>query len=204
MRLPPQPRVLIVDDSVVVRRILALAVSQMPELSRAAVEQAADGAEALERLQAHPFDLVLCDIRMPLVDGYELLRVARTELGLTIPIVLISTMGRKQDVQRGMDAGATAYILKPLSPHHIKLALRELLDAPGGRERPVLPRVLAQAQRVPDHHQHRHRADARDEAAGLARDVVGEVPEGREVDAERARRGSRRRSPAGTAATARR
>ncbi len=130
MDLPAQPRVLIVDDSVVVRRILALAVSQMPQLSRAAVEQAADGAEALARLRQERFDLVLCDVRMPEVDGYELLRVARGDLGLTIPIVLISTMGKQQDVQRGLDAGATAYILKPLSPHHIKLALRELLDAP--------------------------------------------------------------------------
>lgn len=132
MRLSAQPRVLIVDDSIVVRRILALAVSQMPELSRAAVEQAADGGEALERLKHARFDLVLSDIRMPGVDGYELLRVARTELGLTTPIVLISTMGRKEDVQRGMDAGATAYILKPLSPHHIKIALRELFQEPAG------------------------------------------------------------------------
>ena len=130
MHLSAQPRVLIVDDSIVVRRILALSVSQMPELSRATVEQAADGAEALERLRRTPFDLVLCDIRMPLVDGYELLRVARTELGLTMPIVIISTMGREQDVQRGMDAGATAYVLKPLSPHDIKRALRQVLDAP--------------------------------------------------------------------------
>jgi CheY-like chemotaxis protein len=132
MHLSAQPRVLIVDDSIVVRRILALSVSQMPELSRATVEQAADGAEALERLRRTPFDLVLCDIRMPLVDGYELLRVARTELGLTMPIVIISTMGREQDVQRGMDAGATAYVLKPLSPHDIKRALRQVLDAPAG------------------------------------------------------------------------
>lgn len=129
MRLSPLPRVLIVDDSIVVRRILALAVTQMPELSRAVIEQAADGGEALERLRQAPFDLVLSDIRMPGVDGYELLRVARTEMGLTTPIVLISTMGRKEDVQRGMAAGATAYILKPLSPHHIKVALRELFAA---------------------------------------------------------------------------
>ena len=64
------------------------------------------------------------------MDGLELLRVARGQLGLTIPIVLISTLGREEDVQAGLDAGATAYILKPLSPHHIKVALRELLDAP--------------------------------------------------------------------------
>jgi DNA-binding response OmpR family regulator len=64
------------------------------------------------------------------VDGFELLRIARREMGLTIPIVLISTLGREEDVRRGMEAGATAYILKPLSPHHIKVALRELLASP--------------------------------------------------------------------------
>jgi CheY-like chemotaxis protein len=131
MRLPRRPRLLIVDDSIVVRRILALTCSQMPELAYAQVEEAGNGAVALKNLEQAPFDLVLSDIRMPLVDGFELLRVARTEMGLTIPIVLISTLGREEDVKRGMDAGATAYILKPLSPHHIKVALRELFDGPG-------------------------------------------------------------------------
>jgi two-component system chemotaxis response regulator CheY len=130
MRLPAQPRVLIVDDSIVVRRILALAVTQLPELAHATVDQAEDGAVALQRLAGTAYDLVLCDIRMPSTDGYELLRVARTEMRLTVPIVLISTMGRQEDVERGLAAGATAYILKPLSPHEIKRALRALLDAP--------------------------------------------------------------------------
>ncbi len=130
MRLPAQPRVLIVDDSIVVRRILALAVTQLPELAHATVDQAEDGAVALQRLAGTAYDLVLCDIRMPSTDGFELLRVARTEMRLTVPIVLISTMGRQEDVERGLAAGATAYILKPLSPHEINRALRALLDAP--------------------------------------------------------------------------
>jgi CheY-like chemotaxis protein len=129
MRLPRKPRVLIVDDSIVVRRILALTISQIPELVFSEVDEAGNGAVALKKLEQAPYDLVLSDIRMPLVDGFELLRVARTEMGLQIPIILISTLGREEDVKRGMDAGATAYILKPLSPHHIKVALRELLDA---------------------------------------------------------------------------
>jgi CheY-like chemotaxis protein len=130
MRLPRRPRLLIVDDSIVVRRVLALTVSQVPELALAEIEEAGNGAIALKKLAQKSYDLVLSDIRMPYVDGFELLRVARREMGLTIPIVLISTLGREEDVRRGLDAGATAYILKPLSPHHIKLALRELLDAP--------------------------------------------------------------------------
>jgi CheY-like chemotaxis protein len=131
MRLPRHPRILIVDDSIVVRRILAFTVSQMHELWGATVEEAGNGAIALKKLAQSPFDLVLSDIRMPYVDGFEMLRVARTEMGLTIPIVLISTLGTAADVRRGMEAGATAYILKPLSPHHIKVALRELLESGG-------------------------------------------------------------------------
>ncbi len=130
MRLPRHPRLLIVDDSIVVRRVMALTVRQLPELVGAEIDEAGNGAIALKKLAQVPYDLVLSDIRMPLVDGFELLRVARQELGLRIPIVLVSTLGREEDVQRGMEAGATAYILKPLSPHHIKMALRELIDAP--------------------------------------------------------------------------
>jgi two-component system chemotaxis response regulator CheY len=129
MRLPRKPRVLIVDDSIVVRRILALTISQIPELLFSEIDEAGNGAIALKKLEQAPYDLVLSDIRMPLVDGFELLRIARTEMKLAIPIILISTLGREEDVKRGLDAGATAYILKPLSPHHIKVALRELLDA---------------------------------------------------------------------------
>lgn len=132
MRLSDPPRVLIVDDSVVVRRILSLAVTQLPELARVRVDEAEDGAQALEKLAAETYDLVLCDIRMPAVDGFELLRVARSDRRLTMPIVIISTAGREEDVRRALEAGATAYLLKPLSPHHIKLALRALLDAPSG------------------------------------------------------------------------
>jgi PleD family two-component response regulator len=66
---------------------------------------------------------------MPLMDGLELVRRVRRDLrDVVTPIVLISTLGTPEDVQRGKEAGATDYILKPLSPHHIKAALRKLLD----------------------------------------------------------------------------
>jgi len=136
MRLPRLPRLLVVDDSAVVRRILALTIAQLPQLAEAVIDEADNGALALKMLAQTPYDLVLSDIRMPGVDGYELLRVARQELGLTTPIVVISTLGHEEDVRRGMEAGATAYILKPLSPHHIRLALRQLLDEPEPLPRP--------------------------------------------------------------------
>ena len=109
---------------------MAITVRQLPELLLAEIDEAGNGAIALRKLAQSSYDLVLSDIRMPYVDGFELLRVARREMGLRIPIVLVSTLGREEDVRRGLEAGATAYIMKPLSPYHIKVALRELLDAP--------------------------------------------------------------------------
>ena len=122
------PRVLVVDDSIVVRQVLCFTLRLLPEFFDAAIDEAGNGAIALKKLADEKYDLVLSDIRMPYVDGLELVRRARQELTLAIPIVLISTLGTEQDVQRGLAAGATAYLVKPISPHYIKQSLRELLD----------------------------------------------------------------------------
>lgn len=128
MNLPERPRVLIVDDSIVVRQVLSFTLRQLPEFQGAAIDEAGNGALALKKLAEARYDIVLADIRMPYVDGLELVRRARAELGLATPILLISTLGSKEDVERGLEAGATAYIVKPLSPHELKMALRKLLD----------------------------------------------------------------------------
>ena len=123
-----EPRVLVVDDSIVVRRILCLTLRQIPEYVRAQIDEAGNGAIALARLREHRYDLVLSDVRMPYIDGVELVRRVRGELrDAKTPIFLISTLGSEEDVQRGLNAGATAYILKPLSPHVIMKAIEEYL-----------------------------------------------------------------------------
>lgn len=128
MNLPERPRVLIVDDSIVVRQVLSFTLRQLPEFQGAVIDEAGNGALALKKLSEARYDIVLADIRMPYVDGLELVRRARAELGLATPILLISTLGSQEDVDRGLKAGATAYIVKPLSPHELKMALRKLLD----------------------------------------------------------------------------
>jgi two-component system, chemotaxis family, chemotaxis protein CheY len=121
--------VLVVDDSVVVRQVLGLTLRQLPEFLYAHIDEASNGAIALRKLAAARNDLVLSDIRMPLVDGLEFVRRVRRDLGdRRTPIVLISTLGTDEDVKRGLAAGATAYILKPLSPHIIKGWLRKFVD----------------------------------------------------------------------------
>jgi len=124
-----------VDDSTVVRRILVLTLLQMPAFRQAQIDEAGNGAIALARLKANRYDLVLSDVRMPYVDGLELVRRVRTELGDTrTPIFLISTLGSEDDVRRGLDAGATAYVAKPLSPHHIQQAIEQYLSEQGGAD----------------------------------------------------------------------
>ena len=127
-RWPPSPRVLVVDDSVVVRKVLTVTLRQLPEFLRAEIEEAANGALALKKLEAQRYDLVLSDIRMPAMDGLELLRAVRGALqDAETPFVLISTLGTEDDVQKGRQAGATGYIRKPITPHNIMTELQEIL-----------------------------------------------------------------------------
>ena len=124
------PNVLVVDDSVVVRRILVMTMHQIPEFMDAVVDEAANGALALKMMSTKQYDLVLSDIRMPFIDGLELVRRVREEMRDTVtPIILISTLGTEADIKNGLAVGATAYVIKPLSPHQIKQALRKIIDA---------------------------------------------------------------------------
>jgi CheY-like chemotaxis protein len=128
-----EPRILIVDDSKLVRKVLLMTCRQMPELLYATIDEAVDGQEALERLRDARYDLVMTDIKMPRLDGVELVRRVRQELGdHETPIVVVSTQGHDDDVERGLDAGATAYLLKPLSPYRIRVALEKLLGGAAG------------------------------------------------------------------------
>jgi two-component system, chemotaxis family, chemotaxis protein CheY len=126
---PYQPAVLVVDDSVVVRKILVMTIHQLPEFLSATVDEAGNGAIALKMMGTKRYDLVISDIRMPFIDGLELVRRVRDDLQDRVtPIVLVSTLGTEADIKNGLAVGATAYVIKPLSPHHIKLALRKIME----------------------------------------------------------------------------
>jgi two-component system, chemotaxis family, chemotaxis protein CheY len=126
---PPPPRVLVVDDSVVVRHVLTFTVRQLPGFAHAIIDEASDGAAAFEKVRRETYRFILADVRMPLMDGIELVSRIRGDLGdKQTPVVLVTTLGTEADKARGLAAGATAYVIKPLSPHHIRTALLEILD----------------------------------------------------------------------------
>jgi DNA-binding response OmpR family regulator len=102
---------------------------QLPEFLYADIDEAGNGAIALKKMETTEYDLVLSDIRMPYMDGLEFVRCVRNERrDSKTPIVLLSTLGTEADVERGLAAGADAYLLKPIAPHLIVAALRDFLD----------------------------------------------------------------------------
>lgn len=91
---------------------------------------ARNGTEALDILQDKALDLVVLDIMMPDVDGYELCRYIRTdECNKDAGIIFLSAKSQPTDVKKGMDLGADRYITKPFSTKKLMNTIRELLES---------------------------------------------------------------------------
>ncbi|MEF3273057.1 MAG: hybrid sensor histidine kinase/response regulator [Chloroflexus sp.] len=102
-------RLLVVDDSFTTRELLR----SILQSAGYDVTVAIDGADALDRLRATTYDLVVSDIEMPRVDGFSLTTRIRRELALTdLPVVLITSLASEEHRRRGLEAGAQAYIVK--------------------------------------------------------------------------------------------
>lgn len=111
--------VLIVDDSSAVRMILRRVVMHS-ELPVGSVSDACDGVEALAKMHAEQFGLVLCDVNMPNMDGIEFLEKVRADAAFqAIPIVMITTEGSAEKVTRALQLGANGYIKKPFTAEQI-------------------------------------------------------------------------------------
>jgi two-component system response regulator AtoC len=129
-------RILIVDDDEALRESLELMLSA----EGYEVVSAPDGEAALQRLEASSFDLVLCDLRMPGIDGMELLpQIARSAPGLTI--IMMSAYGTGDLAIEAMRRGAYDYLAKPFQPAEVLLAIRK------ARERERLRRANALLER---------------------------------------------------------
>ncbi|MBX7161908.1 MAG: response regulator, partial [Acidimicrobiia bacterium] len=102
------PRVLVVDDAAPIREM----VRAILEAAGFDVTTAADGVEALAGYEHETaFDAVVSDVQMPQMDGLELCAALR-ERGVTVPIVMLTSLGSDDDRRRGLDAGADAYLTK--------------------------------------------------------------------------------------------
>lgn len=115
-------KILVVDDSPVVRSFHI----NILKTSGYKAEGVADGAEALEKSLSTRYDLILCDINMPRMDGLTFIRKYREEKGQA-PVIILTTQEEAVHRQKGFEAGADLYIVKPVKPQsllqHIQLFL---------------------------------------------------------------------------------
>ena len=107
-------KILVVDDERNIRESIErlFALEGMESLT------AADGREAVEQLAAQAFDVVILDLKMPGMDGQELLEWMRTE-GLRTPVIMISALGDINDAVKALKSGANDYLIKPFDPSEL-------------------------------------------------------------------------------------
>jgi chemotaxis family two-component system sensor histidine kinase/response regulator PixL len=124
LRLSKTPTILVVDDAVALRRTLALTL----EKSGFRVLQAPDGREAIKQLQQSSVDLVVCDIEMPNMNGFEFLSVRRQEPQSDIPIIMLTSRSNEKHRRLAMQLGASAYFTKPYIEQDFVKAIRDILS----------------------------------------------------------------------------
>jgi two-component system response regulator MprA len=125
-------RILVVDDEPAVRESLRRAL----QLEGYAVELAADGEEALDRVTRDGVDALVLDVSMPRMDGLEACRLLRAR-GSALPILMLTARDEVSDRVAGLDAGADDYVVKPFALEELLARLRALLRrrvADGGGE----------------------------------------------------------------------
>ncbi len=105
-------RILVVDDDQDTLKLLRLIL----ESSGFVTTLVENGQQALLAIARERPDLVLCDVLMPELDGYEMLIAIRSDPQIeALPVLMLSALGQEQDVQRALEAGANGYIVKPFS-----------------------------------------------------------------------------------------
>ncbi|MDE2573508.1 MAG: response regulator, partial [bacterium] len=105
--------ILVVDDDKNIRKIIAANL----ELAGYRVLAASSGSAALELLDVQMPDLILLDVMMPVMDGYEVCRRVRTHpVGTHVPVIMLTAKGESEDKVQGLDSGADDYITKPFGP----------------------------------------------------------------------------------------
>jgi DNA-binding response OmpR family regulator len=121
-------KVLIVDDE----PSIIVALQFLMEQNGYATVVAFSGEEAMEAVAAHHPDLILLDIMLPVVDGFEVCqRVRENPDWNNIRIVMVTALGNEANVTKGLDLGADAYITKPFSNADLVAKVKELLECDG-------------------------------------------------------------------------
>lgn len=121
----PAKTILMVEDDPAMARLIEFRLAREGYLIR----HAADGAQALHHFEHGPIpDLVMLDVMMPYHNGFDLLANLRgRDAWRNVPVLMLTSMGREEDVVRGLDGGACDYLVKPFRPAELVARVRKAL-----------------------------------------------------------------------------
>lgn len=118
-------KILVADDE---PDVLFMTAFTLRQLGGYEVIEARNGQEALDLSLEHAPALLVLDVQMPRLTGYEICREVRTHAALqATPIILLSAKGQVSEIQEGREAGATLYMLKPYAPQHLVEEVNRLI-----------------------------------------------------------------------------
>jgi DNA-binding response OmpR family regulator len=118
-------KILIAEDEPDIRELVAF----MLRFAGYEVMAASNGEEAVQAATREVPDLVLMDVRMPRMTGYDACRLMKSNPTLRdVPIVFLSAKGQESEIQSGLEAGAEEYLLKPFSPDELTNRVRNILS----------------------------------------------------------------------------
>jgi len=117
-------KILVAEDERDIRDLIAFTL----RFAGYEVVTASNGEEAVERAAAESPDLILLDVRMPRLTGYDACKIIKADPNLTdVPVIFPSAKGQESEIQAGLDAGAEEYLLKPFAPDELTKRIQEIL-----------------------------------------------------------------------------
>lgn len=117
--------ILVADDSATIRKFVSFSLN----VRGYDIISVSDGMEALEKLPQNNVDLIITDLNMPNVDGFELIKKIRSnEEYADIPIIILSSLSSQDEVSKGLSAGANSYLIKPFDPNRILYEVSKYLN----------------------------------------------------------------------------
>jgi len=117
--------ILVADDSPTIRKFVSFSLT----MQGFDVVTVSDGMEALEKLPFKKFDLIITDLNMPNLDGFELIRTIReNEEYKEVPIIILSSLSGSLEIEKGMSYGANSYLVKPFDPKRIQYEVAKYLN----------------------------------------------------------------------------
>lgn len=119
-------KILVIDDSASLREVVSIAL----KAAGYEVTEAADGQDALAKLDGNKINLVICDVNMPVMDGISFVKeVKKRPEYRFLPVMMLTTESRESRKEEGQRAGAKAWVVKPFRPDQILNAVSKLMPA---------------------------------------------------------------------------